>query len=139
MQRVAKEELHHHLARPQLRGKPAERPLVLVARGAGSQLLAHPLGQFDAVAVRGRVVDAGWVARQVQGPAQRLAQFLVGPRLHPDEHTARPLAIAPSVDVRRDVAPAAEIEVADAVVGAGGNVERLAQRRQQPRRSADAC
>ena len=61
LERVAKKELHDHLARPQLSGKPAGRPLVLVARRPGRQLLAHPFGQLDVQAVSGRIVDARWI------------------------------------------------------------------------------
>ena len=133
VQGMAQEEFDHDLARPQLRSKPAERPLVLVARGAGRQLLAHPLGQLDMQAVSGRVVDAGLIAGQVQRLAGRLAQCLVGLRLHADQNAARPLVVPSAIDVRRDVSPAAEVEVADAEVGARGRVERLAERGEQPR------
>ena len=133
VQGMAQEKFDHDLARPQLRSKPAERPLVLVARGAGRQLIAHPLGQLDMQAVSGRVVDAGLIAGQVQRLAERLAQCLVGLRLHADQNAARPLVVPPAIDVRRDVSPAAEVEVADAEVGARGRVERLAERGEQPR------
>ena len=133
VQGMAKEEFDHDLARPQLHGKPAERPLVLIARGAGRELLAQLLGEVDMQAVSGRVVDAGRIAGQVQRLAERLAQFLVGLRLHPDQNAARSLVVRPAIDVRRDVSPATEVEVADAEVGARGRVERFAQRGQQPR------
>ena len=130
---MAEEEFDHDLARPQLHGKPAERPLVLVARGADRQLLAQLLGEIGMQAVSGRVVDAGRIAGQVQRLAERLAQCLVGLRLHADQNAARPLVVPPAIDVRRDVSPAAEVEVADAEVGARGHVERFAQRGQQLR------
>ena len=56
--------------------------------------------------------------------------------LHPDQHTARPGVRAPAVHDRREMPPAAEIEVTDAEVRPGGAAKGAPERRQEPRAGA---
>ena len=58
-------------------------------------------------------------------------ELLLRRAVHPDKHAAGAVLRPPTVNVRGDAAPAAQVEVADAEVRPGGEGEGLLERREE--------
>lgn len=120
---MAEEELHHYLARLDLRAQTPESGLVGIGRRAEHQLLAELLGHPLLEAKNGLLVDP-FFARMKK--AQRGAKLFLGMRLHPDKQSATTfLRARPRLDQRIEELPAAKIEIADAKVRPRRQLQRI--------------
>ena len=128
VKRVAQEQLDDHLAGPDLGGQPAQAGLVFVGGSADRELVAELLGQLLLEAEGRLVVDA--VVALTRLSATRSSSC--GSRCMPTSSRQQ----CPSPPAQRstqlvELLPAAQVEVADAEVGAVGELQGLPQGRQE--------
>ena len=128
VQGVPQEQLDGQLPGPDLGRQPAQRGLVLVGGRADHQLPAELLGQL-LLEAEGRLV----VHRLgIVGQAQRAAQLVLGQPLHAHQQpTGVAWAARPGLHQGRQLAPAAQVEVAHAEIGARGKLDRFLEGRQE--------
>ena len=125
---VAEEKFHDNLARLELGREAAQAGFVVVGGGAEGELGAKFLGETPFQTDDGLLADLVLLRQEAVGEAQ----FVLGEPLHADEEAAlRALAARPLFDQAVNRFPAAQIEVADAEVGALGDLERVPQRWQE--------
>ena len=123
VQLVAQEQLDDEPAASQFPAEAAQACLVLVRGRADEQLLAKLLRHAGFEAHDGSLVH---LLRSLE--AENLAQFVFRLLLHADQQAAAALLVAlPALHQAIDGAPAAQVEIADAEIGALGYPERILQ------------
>jgi hypothetical protein len=117
---VTEEKPYDDLARLELGREAAQAGFVLVGGGAEGELGAKILGETPLQTNDRLLADLVLLRQEAVGETQ----FVLREPLHTDEETAlRALAARPFFDEAVDCFPAAQIEVADAKVGALGDLE----------------
>jgi hypothetical protein len=118
VQRVGEVDLDEEFLAAKLAGELSQGGLVGVGGHTEGDLSAEVFGEPAFLPQRGLVVQRIFTLSNPQGATKLLG----GRDLHPyQEPTTLAIASRPSLHVVREVAPAAQIEVADAEVGALAN------------------
>jgi len=128
VERVPEMELHDHLARLELRREPAQARLVIVGWGSNRELRTELLGQPALQADDRLIAHLVLMWQEAVG----FAQLLLRQPLHAHKKAALlARAARPLIHKVVDRLPTAQVEVADAEIGAVGDFERRPQRRKQ--------
>ena len=128
VQWMAEKQLDHQFPRGDLGGETAQSLLVRVGRNAHRQLVAELQGELALQRDGGGLVDGLLALDEAHGGPE----LILGPLLHADEQpAATALSADPLLNPRIDLPPPAQIEVADAEVGAFREPQRRRQSVQQ--------
>jgi hypothetical protein len=128
MQRMAQEQLDDHFPGTNLGGQSPQAALIGIGGHAKGKLVLEFFSQLLFPSKGGLIVDAFVGVHHAQG----LVQFCLRQTLHAHQQAAAvSIAAGPALDELVNLLPAAEVEVADAEIGAIGQGERLAQGREQ--------